>query len=446
MKILNFVMLSVFLVQFSGPAQELYIPKEIRKTYINGTRDLSGNPGSKFWQNKPEYKIEASIDSYRRTIAGKEVIRYSNNSPDTLRTIVIRLYQDFHKPGKSRDWETDEKHLNEGVKLHGITLNGYEIALNEKNVSRPGTRVRIISGVSINPGETAEIGIEWSFSLSEENSRMGVYDSTSYMIAYWYPQISVYDDIDGWDESDYNGLVEFYNEFADFDVRIKTDRPGLCVWSTGELRNPQDVFSEEFLKEYISVKNGNSKLKADLSDAETRNRIFKNNGSAVWNYTARNVPDFAFAMSDHYVWEMKKVETSKGRSAVLNTAFRPNATALNKHNVFDVAEKYLKYASAEFPGVPYPYPSMSVFNGDGGMEFPMMVNDDDTQTWNSTVYLTSHEMSHTYFPFYTGTNETRYGWMDEGWAVYLPQDFQTMMQKFIPDDEKNSGFRTDSRE
>jgi aminopeptidase N len=131
---------------------------------------------------------------------------------------------------------------------------------------------------------------------------------------------------------------------------------------------------------------------------------------------------------------------------LLNTVFRPNAVALNKHKVFDVAVKALEYFSKEFPGIPYPYPTMTVFNGDGGMEFPMMVNDDDTETWNSTVYLTSHEMSHTYFPFYTGINETKYGWMDEGWAVYLPQDFQTMMQKYVPDDEKSNNFRTDSRE
>jgi len=76
----------------------------------------------------------------------------------------------------------------------------------------------------------------------------------------------------------------------------------------------------------------------------------------------------------------------------------------------------------------------------------MMVNDDDTETWNSTVYLTSHEMSHSYFPFYMGINEQHYGWMDEGWAVFLPQGFQTEMQKYTPEDEKNNNFRTDSRE
>ena len=32
--------------------------------------------------------------------------------------------------------------------------------------------------------------------------------------------------------------------------------------------------------------------------------------------------------------------------------------------------------------------------------------------------LTDHEIFHTMFPFYMGINETKYGWMDEGWATH----------------------------
>jgi aminopeptidase N len=68
---------------------------------------------------------------------------------------------------------------------------------------------------------------------------------------------------------------------------------------------------------------------------------------------------------------------------------------------------------------------MTVFNGEGGMEFPMMVNDSSEPELQGTVHLTSHEISHTYFPFYMGINERKYAWMDEGWATMLPCDFQT---------------------
>jgi aminopeptidase N len=79
---------------------------------------------------------------------------------------------------------------------------------------------------------------------------------------------------------------------------------------------------------------------------------------------------------------------------------------------------------------------MTVFNGSGGMEFPMMVNDTKNETYSSDIYLTSHEISHTYFPFYMGTNERKYAWMDEGWAVFLPQEFQTRNSEKVDSRER----------
>jgi hypothetical protein len=91
------------------------------------------------------------------------------------------------------------------------------------------------------------------------------------------------------------------------------------------------------------------------------------------------------------------------------------------------AKETLKYFSFEMPGVLYPYPSATVFNGSGGMEFPMIVNNGREDTKAGTVGLTSHELAHTYMPFYMGTNERKYPFMDEGWAVMLPYDFQERM-------------------
>ena len=74
------------------------------------------------------------------------------------------------------------------------------------------------------------------------------------------------------------------------------------------------------------------------------------------------------------------------------------------------------------PNVPFPYPSLTVFNGSGGMEFPMIVNDGSAGTRQGMVSVTSHEIAHTYFPFMTGINERKYAWMDEGWAAFLPME------------------------
>ena len=63
---------------------------------------------------------------------------------------------------------------------------------------------------------------------------------------------------------------------------------------------------------------------------------------------------------------------------------------------------------------------MTAIQGFADMEYPMMVNDssvpDNLMDARQTV---DHEIAHTYFPFYMGTNETRYAFMDEGWATAL---------------------------
>ncbi|MCU7497124.1 MAG: M1 family metallopeptidase [Ignavibacteria bacterium] len=61
------------------------------------------------------------------------------------------------------------------------------------------------------------------------------------------------------------------------------------------------------------------------------------------------------------------------------------------------------------------------------MEFPMMVNDGSMDKLSETVHVTSHEITHSYFPFYMGTNERKYAWMDEGWATMIPFDLQASL-------------------
>jgi hypothetical protein len=51
------------------------------------------------------------------------------------------------------------------------------------------------------------------------------------------------------------------------------------------------------------------------------------------------------------------------------------------------------------------------------MEYPMMVNDNTQEDPDFARFVAEHEIAHTWFPFYMGINETRYGFMDEGWAT-----------------------------
>jgi hypothetical protein len=79
----------------------------------------------------------------------------------------------------------------------------------------------------------------------------------------------------------------------------------------------------------------------------------------------------------------------------------------------------LDWFSHNLPGVPYPYEKSTVVRGFAGMEYPMMVNDETYADTTFSRFVVEHEIAHTYFPFYMGINESRYAFMDEGWATTL---------------------------
>ena len=263
--------------------------------------------------------------------------------------------------------------------------------------------------------------IDWHFEIPEHTWRLGFYDSTSAFIAYWYPQVSVYDDIDGWDISIYKGYAEMYNDFNNYEVEL-TFPKDFGLWATGVLQNPQEILNEKFLNRYYKA------LKSDevvniitKEDLETGN-IFQNKEQLTYKFSAKYVPDFAFGFSDHYLWDAFNLKLKNGSDVYIAAAYKEQSEDF--YQVAKIAKESLIFFSEEMPGVHYPYPSASVFNGSGGMEFPMIINDGSTSTYESTVGLTSHELLHQYFPFYMGTNERKYAWMDEGWAVMLPFDLQ----------------------
>jgi len=241
--------------------------------------------------------------------------------------------------------------------------------------------------------------------------------------------MAVYDDIDGWDLNNYGGQHEFYNDFSNFDVEIKVPNT-FAVWSTGVLQNPDDLLSQKILDRFNSARNSDEVIRVVTEEDLDEGNIFTNSSSHnVWKYKADKIPDFAFALSDHYLWDAVTTvaDSSTERIVFIQAAYKVESEDF--YDVADISKQAIEFFSFEMPAVPFPYPSLTVFNGSGGMEYPMMINDGSARSFAGAVGVTSHEIAHTYFPFYMGTNESKYAFMDEGWAVMLPYDFQERMAK-----------------
>jgi hypothetical protein len=91
---IRIVITLVLLLGYTGllSAQELYMPRNIKKAYAKHTRARNGQPGERYWQNKGRYDIQLKLNAPSGVVYGRESIRYINNSPDTLRKIVIACF------------------------------------------------------------------------------------------------------------------------------------------------------------------------------------------------------------------------------------------------------------------------------------------------------------------------------------------------------------------
>jgi len=70
----------------------LYMPRDIRLAFANGTRSSDGRPGPNYWQNHSEHRIRLTLDPSTRRVKGEQDIIYTNNSPGPLTILIFRMY------------------------------------------------------------------------------------------------------------------------------------------------------------------------------------------------------------------------------------------------------------------------------------------------------------------------------------------------------------------
>jgi hypothetical protein len=395
-------------------AQDLYMPRNIQQAYNKGTRSKDGKPGSNYWQNHGRYTITINALPPNRTIKGSETISYTNNSPDTLKSPVIKLFLNIHKPGAPRNGGAAEDYLTSGMHIDAFAVNGKKTAWDDDESVFTWQRFRLPKPLA--PHDSVQLAFDWHYEISKQSGREGMIDSTTYFLAYFYPRVAVYDDYNGWDRMNFMDSHEFYSDFNDYNVTINTPK-NYIVWGTGTLQHPETLLQpailQRFKQSFISDETVRIVTQQDLM----AKNVTSQNAINSWQFTATDIPDMAFGLSDHFVWDgcSVVVDDATGRRAVANAAY--NDTAADYHFVAQYARHSLNWLSHNWPGVPYPYEKTTVFQGYAGMEYPMMANDESYSDTLFSRFVAEHEIAHTYMPFYMGINETRFGFMDEGWAT-----------------------------
>jgi hypothetical protein len=398
----------------SRPAEPLYVPRAIRQAYTNGTRSPDGRPGAKYWQNRARYAMTITAMPPARTVRGSEEITYVNASRDTLRGVVVKLFLNIHKPGAPRSGGSPEDYLTSGVHIDRFAVNGAAQPWSEEQPTFTWQAVRLPAPLM--PNDSVRLAFDWHFEISRLSGREGMLDSTTFYLAYFYPRVAVYDDYNGWDTMDFTDAQEFYSDFNDYDVTVKAPA-NYIVWGTGTLTNAADVLQPEPLRRFQSSMTSDSVIHVATRTDLGGNTVTAQQPTNAWHFTASNVPDVTFAVSDHYVWDAASVvvDSAARRRASVQAAF--NDSAADFHSMVKFGQHSLSWLSRNWPGVPYPYEKTTIVQGFADMEYPMMVNDGSNTDTTFSRFVVEHEIAHTWFPFYMGINETRYAFMDEGWAT-----------------------------
>lgn len=410
---------------------DLPLSRTITAAYEKGTRSPDGRPGPAYWQNAARYDLQIRFEPDTRRLYGTAYITYTNNSPDSLDLLVFKLYPNLYQKGALRDRSVEPGDLTDGVRIQKMTLNGADVPAPDRRIDGTNMLVPIRPLAS---GQSAQISVDYTYTLNQNSHiRTGEIDSGAWFIAYFFPRIAVYDDIDGWNLFPYTGSQEFYNDICDFNLSVTVPN-GYVVWATGDLLNCDEVLGAKYCERLARAeKEDRYAYIIDTLDLSVGS-ITAPNPENTFRYSALQVPDLAIAVSNHYLWRSSSlvVDPETNRRTRVDAVFNPAHT--DYLPVVEDARKTVEAMSFRFPKWPFPYSHITVFDGLDQMEYPMMVNDNPVEDRAESIELTDHEIFHTMFPFYLGINETKYGWMDEGWATIGEWLISPMIDSSIVDE------------
>ena len=395
--------------------RDIPLTNSIRRAFAAGTRDSTGRPGRAYWQLRTDYTIAVRLDPATSRIAGRATVVLHNTSPDALTSIVLRLDPNVFLGNVPRAAPWIPAENTDGMTITKMAVNGRAARLaptDPRVVGLATTVARVELPAPIASRSTATLEIEWSFKLPGGpgvGHRMTMrWADTLYQPTQWYPRVAVYDDLRGWDTELYLGPSEFYNNFGRFDVRI--DAPaGWIVSGTGVLQNPEEVLTATARERLARVLQSDEVRTIVGPDEVGPGRATAPGDRLIWHLVADTANDFAWATAKKYVWRATRA-TIPGRGPVpIHLVFQPGRESLYA-DAGAITRHALEFYSTLW--MPYAFPQLTLQDGpSAGMEYPMVIN--------SNRGAADHETGHQWWPMVVGNDETRYGWMDEGFNQYM---------------------------
>lgn len=348
------------------------------------------------------YQLNVRLDATSKRITGDGEIQFKNSSRHELKTLWFHLYFNAFKNnrtlfsrspfssgrsgGKPRRWGyidiTKLDDMRTGESLWGGA------AAHSPGDPEDETDIEVPLRTPLKPGDTISLSVSWESQLPEIVERTG-YSDDYFFVGQWFPKLAkfVADDGDGravFRHFAFHPQAEFHADFADYTVTI--DVPDeMRVGATGEKKHEHSA-----------------------------------QGRTTLEFEARSVHDFAWT-----AWQGFDVSHERIGDVDVRLMF-PFGHRRNREKTLDA----LRFALPHFEALygRYPYATLTVIHpppgasNSGGMEYPTLITTGGS--WRASLYsraielVTIHELAHQWFYGLLASNESRWPFLDEGFASY----------------------------
>ena len=390
----------------------------------NEFRLANGAPGPRYWQNRADYDIRATLDTGTQTLHGQLIMRYTNNSPVALTHIWMQVEQNAFTDSSLNAYVfPQQSRFGARGFAGGDEIEHFEQVLPAPRGAKTPRRVALAMRTwdtmlyvelaePLAPGKLATFDVAWHFRVPEHGAdRMGR-EGSLYEIAQWYPRVAVFDDVRGWNTDPYVGQGEFYLEYGDFSYEV-TLPAGYVVGGTGTLENPRDVLTSAEIERLARAAKSDIPVhiitRPELTSGAARPRRA---GMLTWKFRAKNVRDVAWVASPDYLWD-----ASSWKGIMAYAYYRPSAVDPWSDACDQARMSIMEYSDRWYP---YPWPQITVAEGPvSGMEYPMLAMEAKSNDKYDLYNVITHEIGHDWFPMLVGSNERIHFWQDEGFNTFI---------------------------
>jgi hypothetical protein len=413
----------------------------------NEYRTASGAPGPKYWQQRCDYNIKATLDEKNLKLTGSETITYYNSSPDVLNYLWLQLDENQHSTVNNANYQTSNSMPQQvsTQQLDGTDSkkdNGYgdiitkltDASGKKLNYTINKTMMRVELPQPLKPGQKFVFNCDWFYKIPDRMSMggRGGYEyfpgdgNCLFTITQWYPRLCVYSDFQGWQNHQFTGRGEFALTFGNFKVAMTVPSDHI-VCATGVGQNYKQVLTPTQYARWQKAQTAKEPVEIVTLDEAKAAEKKKATSTKTWVFQADSIRDFAWGSSRKFIWDAMPadIEGKKTKTICMSFYGKEAYGLYRKYSTKVVAHTVKTYSHFT---IPYPYPVAQSIEASNGMEYPMIcfnygrTNEDGTyseQTKYGMLGVVIHEVGHNFFPMIINSDERQWTWMDEGLNTFV---------------------------